>query len=380
MKSVLLIADVILSLAFWYQASVGIEVKGGIMEDVVVADSGISEYTIQTEFLGGWLPKGPNSFDIDTSCNIYILDRLGYKILKYDKNGNLVHSIPIRVEGQGQIDAPELYDIAVDDDGEIYVLGDFRKITIEGREVRRRGLMRFSRDGKFLSQIPSKENEGKGYFKYGMSEFIVTDKHGNIINFGLSFQEPIDIYTSEGEHQATINYDHEYRDIGISQKAAGDDIYFRSTKYLMRTSPEDFLKTGKPETVVVLPDKLRLVKYRENKYREEGLVEYPVVLIGYDKNKCFYFHQPEYWYNERGREVCLIHRIYKFKLEEKQLLLDGMIEIEFQKGQEECSDKELFDFAKQFIVMGDGTIYFLHGTVDKIKVSKITMEESKNGE
>ena len=374
MRLTLLIAGIVLSLAFWCQLSVGIEVKGGIMEDVVVADNGSTDSTILTKFSAGWFPSGPNSFDVDTSGNIYILDKLGCKVLKYDKNGNFVSSILTIMEGVDQIYPPELSDIVIDNDGIIYVLG------YRGSAIRRREIIRISRDGESLSQIPSKENEGKGHFKYGISEFIVTDKQGNIINFGHSFQGPINIYTPEGEYQATINYNHEYTDIGISQKAAGDDIYFRSTKYLMRTNLEDFLKTRKPQTAAVLPDKLRLAKYRENKYREEGLVEYPVVLIGYDKNRCFYFHQPEYWYNERDREVCLIHRIYKYKLDEGQLLPETMIEIKFQKGQEECSDKELFDFTKEFIVTGDGTIYFLHGIVDKIKVSKITMEEGKDSE
>jgi len=52
----------------------------------------------------------------------------------------------------------------------------------------------------------------------------------------------------------------------------------------------------------------------------------------------------------------------------------GEVVMRFKKGTEECSDKELWLFRKQFVVSGDGTIYFLHGTVDKIKISKIIMD------
>lgn len=35
-------------------------------------------------------------------------------------------------------------------------------------------------------------------------------------------------------------------------------------------------------------------------------------------------------------------------------------------------------FVKRYVVAGNGEVYFLHGTIDKLYVSKITFEELKD--
>lgn len=68
--------------------------------------------------------------------------------------------------------------------------------------------------------------------------------------------------------------------------------------------------------------------------------------------------------------------IVVWRLENEEFHLLAPITIHLVKGRDpECSNRVLWDFAKkQFIVSGDGTIYFLHGTVDTVKVSKIMMD------
>lgn len=352
MKSILLVAGVSLSLAFWHQTSVGIEVSGGTMVDVVVADSGSTDSTILTELAGGWLPKGPTSFDIDTSGGIYIMDQYGCKIIKYDKNGNFASVIPIKVETDSQIYCL-LSDMAVDNNGGIHVVVRYRE--------------RSGKSSYFPDTLFNLSEDGKLLFKIPCSQLISTDKHGDLINY----QGPINIYSPKGKHRATIEYSYGYTDIGIAQKVAGDDIFFRSNQNLMRTSLKDFLKTGKLDTAATLLQTIKPPDTPEIKFEMYGS---KFVLLGYDNNKCFYFYHLRNIYNERMSPICLSHLIVKSRLEEGELLEVGTIEIDFQRGQDECSDKELFDFRKQFIIAGDGTIYFLHGTVDKIKVSKITIE------
>ena len=174
-----------------------------------------------------------------------------------------------------------------------------------------------------------------------------------------------------GEHS-------DYYDIGIVQRDVGNDIYYCEGIYLVRERRKESISGGKSQSVMdkvaILPDYLRLYEFAEVKDRDADWIPPPVWFIGFDKDSCFYFLETEYWYDSKYTPFCLVHRIFKYRLEKKELIVAGQVEITFKKGQEECSDNELFDFTKQFIVTGDGTIYFLHGTVDKIKVSKITME------
>ncbi|KPK99691.1 MAG: hypothetical protein AMJ91_06835, partial [candidate division Zixibacteria bacterium SM23_73_3] len=79
-----LLAFVVLLFAPLYETASAIEIEGGRLEDVVVADSGFSDSTFVTELRDGWYPVGPESFDVDKDGKIYVLDQLGAKVLKYD--------------------------------------------------------------------------------------------------------------------------------------------------------------------------------------------------------------------------------------------------------------------------------------------------------
>jgi hypothetical protein len=376
MKSVLLIAVVMLSLAFWFQVSFGIEVKGGIMEDVVVADSGSTDTTIVTELKQGWEPIGPRSFDVGKDGNIYIFDPLGAKVMQYDKNGRFISSFLVSNMRGEQKPGEDYKDIAVDNWGNCYV--------IKGSSI-----AKFSPDGNALYGIPPLVEK---YGAVGVEKYVtigaarsvywiaLTDKSGRLYNYGDEQEGGINIYGRDGSVDSVIDKgDYYYKDIGIVQKEVGDDIFFRVNKYLIKTSLEEYAQGGKRDTVAILPDWIRLRVFADDKVREAGWIEHPYVLIGFDRDNCFYFHQAE----DYGMPFicCWSHSIVKFQLEGGKLVKRGEVELCFKRGQDECNDaKELWSFIKRFIVTGDGTIYFLHGTVDKIKVSKITMEENGNSE
>lgn len=185
------------------------------------------------------------------------------------------------------------------------------------------------------------------------------------------------MYSAEGEHRTRMRYDFEYPDRVITQKEAGDDIYFRVDKYLMKTTCEDFLKTGKLDTVATLPNKLRLLRHRDPGGSVQLPIEPPPDLIGVDRNNRFYFQRTRHFQDERTGPFCESHTIIRWSLENGELHHPRFLILFFLKGKDgECTYKGLWDFAKgkRFVVAGDGSIFFLHGTVDTIKVSKLTID------
>jgi hypothetical protein len=357
---------------FWYNTSTVIEIEGGKLEDVVVAAGGAPDSAVITKFTDGWDPDGPNSFDVDKEGNIYILDWLGGRVQKYDKEGKRVRTFLVVPGAQKYDKPPQIDDIAVDNWGDLYVVG----ALIGG--IPSRSIFKFSPEGRLLLEIPNMDAIETGNLGHVVYWLLLTDESSKVYNFGDELLGGIAIYSSEGELKEVIDRcEYEYKDKGIVQKELGNDIYFRVSKYLMRTSLEGHKESCQADTVAILPDWIRLRKFAEYPEREVGWIEYPYTLIGFDRDSCFYFHQKEDFYGSRTNPTCLTHRIEKFHLEKGKLIEIGEVEIDFERGKAECSDKELFDFQKQFIVSGDGTIYFLHGTVDTIRVSKITMNELK---
>jgi hypothetical protein len=342
------------------RASRALEITGGKLEDIVVADSGSSDSTLVTRLKDGWLAEGPNSFDVDQQGNIYILDQIGGRVLKFSKDGKWLSTIALTGNSYflGRTDIFD--DIAVDTSGNIF--------------INRFKLMKFSPEGKLLCQSPSTDNI-EGWVETPIRNYILVDRQGKLYTFSeRKYQGGIAVYDSKCNPEVELGELNDYYDIGIVQRDVGNDIYYREEKYLVRTNLEEFKKGNKPEIVAEMPNKLRLDELIENEDKEAGITPPPLTFLGFDEDSCFYFDQVEYLYNERWVGTCLTHDLYKYHLEDGKLKYISRASIDFERGKPECSDKELFKFRKQFVVSGDGTIYFLHGTVDKIKVSKITME------
>jgi len=346
----------------------GLEVHyGGKLVEVVAADSGYTDSTIATKFEDGWYSKGPTQFDVDKDGNIYILDRFDCQVQKYDNTGKWVFSFSIpgkrtKKNPSGKCSPYMLGDITVDNWGNIYV-DNFK----------------FSPQGKLL-------------FKCGGGQVLLTDRTGRLYSFQDQFSL-VNIYGLEGRRDGRIDrlekdlhlFDY-YWDLGIVQNEVGDDIYFRENKYLVRTSFEEYSKDakvdstgrvirGKIDTVAVLPDIIRVKEFYDN-LKDPVWEENPFTFIGFDRNSNFYFVMSEFHYGpKRLMRACRIYRLRRYHLEDGELTKTGEVEVAFAKGTEECSDKELFEVSRAFKVSGDGTIYWLHGTVDKVKVSKIIFDE-----
>lgn len=371
MKSTILTLLAHLFVIFACQATIAVEVYEGRFQDVVVAASGTSDSTFVTELADGWFVRGPNAFDIDKDGNVYILDWLGEKVVKFDKQGKWVLTFKVPSDsflpgtrsvwptGPNPGAHRPRSDIAVDNWGNVYLT------------ARDGSVLKFSPEGRLLFRLP---------YKSDRLRYLEVDKSGRFYNFP-DWQEPqiigIGMYDPGGLRKAELVHDFEYPDRLIVQKEAGDELYFRVGKYLTRTTIEDYVATGKLDTVAILPNKLRLMEYEDEGVDHDFPFPPPYILIGFDKEHRFYFWRSKHSYGHWMSRFCQTHNIGVCRLENEQFHLMGTISIHFLKAKDpECSDRFLWDSWKnqRFIVSGDGTIYFLHGTVDTVKVSKIIMD------
>ncbi|MCJ7507568.1 MAG: hypothetical protein MUO85_02405 [candidate division Zixibacteria bacterium] len=349
----------ILLLIFGCRATGAIEITGGKIIDVVVADSGSSDSTFHTQLYEGW-PVGPESFDIDEEGNIYVLDVL--KILKFDRGGKWITTFK-GISKSGKYEGESFWDIAVDNCGSIYVVKALR-------------IMKFSPQGKFLLQtedIPEYSNGGPSWV---IGSNIEADKSGRIYN--PHSRDGIVVYDQELKLKQVILMDAwHYSDVGIVQKDVSNDIYFRQNKYIFRTSLEEYSQSGKIDTAAVLPKEITnprfLIKRTSERYPPPPNIFCP--FIGFDKDSCFYFYKDEQWYGKKEtRDICRRFSILKYKLERNRMNKFGEVVLDVPRDNEECSSTGLHYSYKQFIVTGDGTVYWLHGTVDTVKVSKIIID------
>jgi len=78
--------------------------------------------------------------------------------------------------------------------------------------------------------------------------------------------------------------------------------------------------------------------------------------------------------------VSSIHRFNLYKDDEgaKKLFKTGEVILDFNDLSREEFLNLATEFVKQFVVAGNGEVYFLHGTIHKLTLSKIIFEEDKN--
>lgn len=130
---------------------------------------------------------GPRGITVDSSGNIYVVDRDNCRVQKFSASGDYLMQFGSNGTGNGKFNFP--YGIAVDSSGNIYV-SDFSNYTVQ----------KFNSSGEYVSQLYN--NEGKSlYYPAG----VAIDKDGYIYvvespyNAGRVFK-----YKSDGTYMATI--------------------------------------------------------------------------------------------------------------------------------------------------------------------------------
>lgn len=359
MKITQLIVFGILLLAFacrFNAKSDAVEVKGGKLMDVVVRSTGNSDSTFMIDSTD-MCPVGPSSFDVDKNGNIYVLEWLLERVQRFNKNGIWLGAINVHKEDEQY----QLRNIVVDNWGNIYV-------------NRAESILKFSPQGRFLFRA---ENQPNSFPLSVDSAGRIYQPDNCIYDSAISAHiNGIYIYSPELKLEKIIKEYKEiyiYNDRIITQKEAGNDIYYRQDKYLMRTSSEEYIQTGKIDTVAILPDELRMSSLREGPQKSK---EEDPDMIGFDRDTCFYFDWERTFYEDSIPNICTRYQIGKYCLRKGELTKAGEVWVEFFKSSEECSfRKSLCGRDRRFLVSGDGTIYWLHGTVDTVKVSKIIFDK-----
>lgn len=351
-----------------------IRVQGGKLMDIIVASGKLVDFHPESidgvdscfctflDFLGG---VGPHQMDIDKDGNIYILDGYCDIIRKFDRRGKWISNFPIRTK-DGNYYEGGLHGIAVDNDGNIFV-------TRRGRGGH--WIMEFSYQGKLL-KIGKVPETKKGYLIHYISNFISVDKEGRIFITEGKSSDKVNIYDLELRLVTTIPQPFKYFDKYVAQKQLGNDIYFRRGRYLVKTSLEEYKQKRKTDKVAVLPKEILASWYKvEDKKQKKGIpTEFG--MIGFDKDTCFYFYQSHHFGEESDLDMCIGCQILKYCLREGKLEKKGMVLLDLLRGKEECSNRALYKpgFPHDFFVSGDGIIYWIHGTVDTIRVSEIIMD------
>lgn len=123
-------------------------------------------------------------WDFDKAGNIYILDRIKYKVFKYDPKGSFIKSFGRQGHGPGEFIQP----------GTINV----RKDTLYVTEIRSYKISKFNLDGEFIEdkKYPDIQNFpfapskfGKNYITFGATKNTVTDEGKKIRSYETSLYD-----------------------------------------------------------------------------------------------------------------------------------------------------------------------------------------------
>ena len=109
--------------------------------------------------------SGPTGVDIDDAGNVYVADAGNDRVQKFDANGNFIMSL-----GEGQLS--NAHDVAVSDDGLIYVLNNdiynyVHVLSADGTPITQWG-DRVTADGHFLPPTTAIALDSAGYVYVGM--------------------------------------------------------------------------------------------------------------------------------------------------------------------------------------------------------------------
>ena len=140
----------------------------------LIKDLEIGEYSGDERYVFSMIPD----IALDSNDNIYILDRMNFRILKFDTNGNYKDCIKIG-KGQGPSEVTLIYSIAVTQNGKIYIFDkNTRKVII------------FDNSGNFSNS----------FIVDFYSTFILAASSENVIILGLRKEQIFHVFSPSGKH------------------------------------------------------------------------------------------------------------------------------------------------------------------------------------
>ncbi|EQB63237.1 MAG: hypothetical protein RBG1_1C00001G0816 [candidate division Zixibacteria bacterium RBG-1] len=358
---------------FWIPAVVwGVRIIGGQLKDIVVMKNGTGPGEIKGYTVGAFLCQ-PDALDIDIRGNIYLHDNGNSRIQIFSPSGQYLKEIQLDklLKDRATFSHVE-EDITVDNFGNVYLVDSAKgKGKKKGSYSR---LVRFSSQGN-VSVIA----ELLPIMDYGSSQGISTDYFGNLYLFawlgpselaGRIEGGRISVFDPGGKLEGRFEvfgrgFPPESQ---IVQKAdsLGRVIFMRNGYLCLSEVP--FIKYGTAKDSVKIPEELLSYEFR---------------LIGFDLEFNIYFLEEHRGF-VRGKfwdiHVSSIHRFNLYKDDEgaKKLFKTGEVILDFNDLSREEFLNLATEFVKQFVVAGNGEVYFLHGTIHKLTLSKIIFEEDKN--
>ncbi len=352
-----------------------VKIWGGRIEDVLVLEEGTGPGQI----------KGlqdtphnlqPNAIDVDMNRNLYLHDPFNTRIQVFSSNGNFLREIKTNglIEDSLASGAIQGHNIACDNGCNIYLIGSTWGHD-NGLYLR---LVKYSYNDEQLPQTIVIDN-----FKlpgnWVPTPGINADYQGNLY---IYFRPAID------EWEKPITWQEAVARIYLYENGARLKTHFEVQKVQRDEIPpqivqkEDslvrivFLRNGYLHLTNILEIISGVLK---DSIKEPPELTSSVALIGFDLNLNIYLLEKDHWVYKTseiaaaGTFITILHR---YKIEKGQLIETGRVYLDFLKGlSEKEREKVATEFEKRYVVAGNGEVYFLHGTIDKLYISKIIFDE-----
>ncbi len=354
----------------------GVKIWGGRIEDILVLEEGAGPGQVNGN-------QRENSYflqyaiDIDVKGNIYLSDPGNARIQIFSSNGKFMSEIQLSKllkDRKGRV--PSIgSQISCDNEGSVYLV-DLVK------EIDRLRLIKFLPDGKMVTQIEFPDSVAPSKNRYHYSGFISVN--------GISFDYFGNLYF--------YPYDFEHKEEYPAHEKNVSKIYMYEKGKHLKT--HFYIQGGKiPPQVVQKADSLGRVLFLRNKYLHisnvkdigssgfKDSLEGPqnltsdYRLIGFDANFNIYLVEDKHWVYQTS-EIASAHTyvtiIHKYKVVKDKLQETGRVFLNFNDPLEEEQERPEIDVSKRYIVNGQGEIFFLHGTMHKLTLTKIIFEELKS--
>ena len=303
------------------------------------------------------------SFDVDREGRFYICDPGNSRIQVFSSNGIFLRQIELRKAMDNSRFRGWYSDLAVDLESNIYLTDSAIPRARNNKSIGARDyyrILKFNSRGEFeeIIKLPSvKSKSGCGvstdyygilYVQVNQDSMRIYDKRSKLISaFGVTYRP-----YPPAEAQVVQRGDSLAR------------IVFIKGDYVCLTSLDD-IKKGTVMDSIPLPLKL---KYSHADF------------IGIDNNLNIYFSINHRLTKPGGYPGVLknewhVTSLHRYWIWGSKLLESGQVWLNFTNDfTDNKREERATNFTKQYIVSGDGSVFFLHGTIDNLILSIVTFE------